>query len=55
MDELRSLFFGATDPRVVRALNAASGAGIALFGVYGLACVFRRSAHAYALTGSMES
>jgi len=29
----------APDPRVVRALNAASGAGIALFGVYGLACV----------------
>lgn len=28
----------APDPRVVRALNAASGAGIALFGVYGLAC-----------------
>lgn len=29
----------APDPRVVRALNVASGAGIALFGVYGLACV----------------
>ena len=29
----------APDPRVVRALNAASGAGIALFGVYGLASV----------------
>ena len=29
----------APDPRVVRALNAASGAGIAMFGVYGLACV----------------
>ena len=28
----------APDPRVVRALNAASGAGIALFGAYGLAC-----------------
>ena len=29
----------APDPRVVRALNAASRAGIALFGVYGLAHV----------------
>ena len=29
----------APDPRVVRALNAASGVGIALFGVYGLARV----------------
>ena len=29
----------APDPRLVRALNAASGAGVALFGVYGLACV----------------
>lgn len=29
----------APNPRVVRALNAASGAGIALFGVYGLARV----------------
>ena len=28
----------APDPRVVRALNTASGAGIALFGVYGLFC-----------------
>lgn len=30
----------APDPRVVRALNAASGAGVALFGVYGLARIF---------------
>jgi threonine/homoserine/homoserine lactone efflux protein len=29
----------APDPRLVRALNAASGTGIALFGVYGLAIV----------------
>ena len=30
----------APDPRVVRALNAASGAGVALFGVYGLTRIF---------------